>query len=108
MTATLQTSPAVAAAPARSAAPVLPVDLAPSLAEALLRLLTEVPVVAAPALVVDLTDRAPRCVVCHRAGKLGGHNGADGRIGRGRRGGDRRLHRRGRPRRSVSRELLRR
>ena len=96
MTATLQTSPAVAAAPARSAAPVLPVDLAPSLAEALLRLLTEVPVVAAPALVVDLTDRAPRCVVCHRAGKLGGHHGADGRVQWIHRKCHRRLHRSGR------------
>ncbi len=108
MTATLHHDLTVAVTSRPAAVPVLPVDLAPSLAEALLRLLTEVPVVAAPALVIDLTDRAPPCVVCHQGGKLGGHHGADERIEWIHRSCHRRLHRRSRLRQSVHRDLLRR
>jgi hypothetical protein len=75
----------------------LPVDLAPSLTERVLRLLAEVPTTAAPELAVEVVDHAVhRCVVCHQGGKLGGHHGADGRVQWIHRKCHRRLHRSGR------------
>ena len=75
---------------------VLPLDLAPSLAERLLRLLAEVHTTEAPELVAEPDIGIHRCVVCHRSGKLGGHHGADGRIQWIHRKCHRRLHRSGR------------
>ena len=74
---------------------VLPLDLAPSLADRLRALLAEVQLTRAPDLVIDLTYRGPRCVVCHLGGKLGGHHGDDGRIEWIHRKCHRRIHRRG-------------
>lgn len=73
----------------------LPRELAPSLAERALRLLSEVRTTAAPPLVREGHD-PHRCVVCHRGGKLGGHHGAGGRVEWIHRSCHRRLHRRGR------------
>ena len=58
----------------------LPADLAPSLAERLLRLLAEVTLTHAPDVEFAVHDDRHRCIVCHRSGKLGGHHAADGRI----------------------------
>ena len=80
---------------------VLPLDLAPSLVQRLRQLLAEVRITTAPALVIDLTYRGPRCVVCHDGGKLGGHHGADGHVEWIHKKCHRRLHRRGRPRGHV-------
>lgn len=74
----------------------LPADLAPSLAERLLRLLTEVTLTTAPAIEFAVQDDRHRCVVCHRSGKLGGHHAADGRIQWVHAKCHRRLHRSGR------------
>ena len=74
---------------------VLPLDLAPSLVQRRRQLLAEVPTTTAPALVIDLTYRGPRCVVCHLGGKLGGHHGDDGRVEWIHGKWHRRLHRRG-------------
>lgn len=74
----------------------LPADLAPSLAERLLRLLSEVSLTHAPDLELAIPDDRHRCVVCLRSGKLGGHHTADGRIVWIHRGCHRRLHRSGR------------
>ena len=74
----------------------LPVDLAPALLGRLQRLLAEVSLTSAPALVIDLTYTGPRCVVCHEGGKLGGHHSQDGQVEWIHRACHRRLHRRGR------------
>lgn len=74
---------------------VLPLDLAPSLARRLQLLLAEVPTTSAPELVVDLTYRGPRCIVCHQGGKLGGHHADAGGNEWIHRKCHRRLHRRG-------------
>ena len=58
----------------------LPADLAPSLVERLLRLLSEVRLTHAPDIEFAVPNDRHRCVVCHRGGKLGGHHEADGRI----------------------------
>jgi hypothetical protein len=71
----------------------LPPDLAPSLVEQVVELLDAVTLTPAPPLVIDLTYRGPRCVVCHQGGKLGGHHGRDGRIEWIHRKCHRRLHR---------------
>ena len=81
----------------RAVAVVLPLDLAPSLTERVVRLLAEVDLTAAPDLVVEVVDHpVHRCVVCHRGGKLGGHHSADGRVQWIHRKCHRRLHRSGR------------
>ena len=85
----------------------LPLDLAPSLVDRLRALLAEVQLTHAPELVIDLTYRGPRCVVCHLGGKFGGHHGDDGRIEWVHRKCHRRLHRRG-PGAGEPRELTRR
>ena len=74
----------------------LPADLAPSLAERLLRLLDEVTLTSAPDVEFAVPNDRHRCVVCHRGGKLGGHHAADGRIQWIHRTCHRRLHRSGR------------
>jgi hypothetical protein len=74
----------------------LPLDLAPSLAEQVLRLLSEVHTTVAPDLVIEVHQHDPRCVVCHRSGKLGGHHGLDGQVQWIHRKCHRRLHRSGR------------
>ena len=74
---------------------VLPLDLAPSLAARVRRLLREVRVTAAPELVI-VVPYENRCVVCHRGGKLGGHHGPDGQIQWIHAKCHRRLHRSGR------------
>ena len=74
----------------------LPADLAPFLAERVLRLLAEVQVTVAPTLRPEPDARVHRCVVCHRSGKLGGHHAADGRIQWIHAKCHRRLHRSGR------------
>lgn len=74
----------------------LPLELAPSLAERLTRLLDEVTLTHAPAIEFAVPDDRHRCVVCHRGGKLGGHHAADGRIQWIHRTCHRRLHRSGR------------
>ena len=74
----------------------LPADLAPSLAERLLRLLSEVTLTRAPDIEPAVPSDRHRCVVCHRSGKLGGHHAADGRIQWIHRSCHRRLHRSGR------------
>jgi len=76
---------------------VLPLDLAPTLVSRLTQLLAEVATTQAPPLVIDVTYRGPRCVVCHDGGKLDGHHGADGQIEWVHKKCHRRLHRRGRP-----------
>ena len=47
----------------------LPVDLAPSLAERLLRLLDEVTLTCAPDVEFAVPNDRHRCVVCHRSGR---------------------------------------
>ncbi len=74
----------------------LPADLAPSLAERLLRLLSEVTLTHAPDVEFAVPSDHHRCVVCHRSGKLGGHHAAGGRIQWIHRKCHRRLHRSGR------------
>ena len=74
----------------------LPRDLAPALAERVLRLVAEVGTTVAPRLVADGHPDAHRCVVCHRSGKLGGHHGPDGRVQWIHAKCHRRLHRSGR------------
>lgn len=74
----------------------LPEQLAPALVEAVQELLQQVELTSHPDLVIDLTYRGPRCVVCHEGGKLGGHHGPDGRIEWIHKGCHRRLHHRGR------------
>lgn len=75
---------------------LLPAGLAPSQAERIMRLLSEVRTTVAPELVAEAHTYAHRCVVCHQSGKLGGHHGADGRIEGIHRKCHRRLHRSGR------------
>lgn len=74
----------------------LPQDLAPSLVQRVEEFLAEVALVEAPPLVIDLTYRGPRCVVCHQGGKLGGHHGPDG-VEWIHRACHRQLHRKGLP-----------
>ncbi len=74
---------------------VLPPELAPSLTDRLLRLLDEVPPTVAPDLELEV-HVVHRCVVCHQAGKVGGHHAADGPIQWIHRSCHRRLHRSGR------------
>ena len=74
----------------------LPAELAPSLADRLLRLLSEVTLTHAPDVEFAVHDDRHRCVVCHRSGKLGGHHAADGRIQWVHPKCHRRLHRSGR------------
>lgn len=74
---------------------VLPLELAPSLAARVRRLLREVSTTAAPELVVEVPYQH-RCVVCHRGGKVGGHHGSDGSIQWIHAKCHRRLHRSGR------------
>jgi hypothetical protein len=74
----------------------LPADLAPSLAERLLRLLSEVTLTRAPDVQFAVPSDSHRCVVCHRSGKLGGHHAADGGIQWVHAKCHRRLHRSGR------------
>jgi hypothetical protein len=74
----------------------LPADLAPSLAERLLRLLSEVTLTHAPDVEFAVPSNYHGCVVCHRSGKLGGHHAADGRIQWVHAKCHRRLHRSGR------------
>lgn len=82
--------------PSSAGTVLLPLDLAPSLAERLLRLLAEVRITEAPELVPEPDARVHRCVVCHRSGKLGGHHGPDGAIQWIHRKCHRRLHSSGR------------
>lgn len=75
----------------------LPAELAPALRARAVELLSQVATVAeVPAL--DPALRRPptpnRCVVCHRAGVLGGHHDARGRVVWVHRSCHRRLHRR--------------
>ena len=81
------------------AAPVLPIELAPSLRRKVLALLAEVSL-------ADRSRRTPRadgrrrrhrdnrCVVCHSSGVLGGHHDGSGEIQWVHRSCHRRLHRR--------------
>lgn len=85
----------------------LPQDLAPSLVELVQQLLAEVPTVHAPELVIDLTYRGPVCVICHQAGKLGGHHAPDGQVEWIHRSCHRLLHHRGEPRRAELKRLRR-
>lgn len=73
----------------------LPADLAPSLAERVLRLLDEVTLTHAPDVELTRPNDHHRCVVCHRSGKLGGHHAADGRVQWVHAACHRRLHRSG-------------
>ena len=75
---------------------LLPLDLAPSLTQRVLRLLAEVEVTQAPELDLEIHVDTHRCVVCHRSGKLGGHHAADGRTQWVHAKCHRRLHRSGR------------
>lgn len=95
LTRTDVTTTATTTAPASTLS--LPLELAPSLAEQVRRLLSEVPTTQAPALAVDLTSTGPLCVVCHDGGKLGGHHGHDGRVEWIHKKCHRRLHRAGQP-----------
>lgn len=81
--------------PVGTSATLLPLELAPSLADRLNKLLAEVPPAEPRPIVIDTFHRAPRCVVCYREGKLGGHHNADGEIEWIHRKCHRRLHRRG-------------
>jgi hypothetical protein len=83
----------------------LPDDLAPELVARTLQLLAGVTATSAPPLIIDLTSRGPRCVVCHQRGKVGGHHGDDGQIEWVHRSCHRRLHRRGQPSRAELRRL---
>ena len=74
----------------------LPADLAPSIVERLLRLLSEFTLTHAPDAEFAVPNDRHRCVVCHCDGKLGGHHAADGRIQWIHRACHRRLHRSGR------------
>jgi hypothetical protein len=74
----------------------LPADLAPSLAERVLRLLSEVTLTSVPDVEFAVRSDTHRCVLCHRSGKLGGHHAADGRIQWVHAKCHRRLHRSGR------------
>lgn len=65
---------------AGTTAALLPLELAPSLAARLRALLAEVPPAEPQPIVIDTFRRAPRCVLCYRGGKLGGHHNADGEI----------------------------
>ncbi len=85
----------------------LPPELAPDLIARVEQLLAEVTTTSAPELVIDLVYRGPLCVVCHQAGKLGGHHGADGHVEWIHRSCHRLLHHRGEPRRTELRRLRR-
>ena len=74
----------------------LPADLASTLAERLLRLLSEATLTYAPDVAPVSRGGSHRCVFCHRSGKRGGHHAADGRIQWIHRRCHRRLHRSGR------------
>ena len=74
----------------------LPADLAPSLAERQIRLLSKVTLTRAPDVEFAVPSDRHRCVVCHRGGKLGGHHASDGRVQWIHRACHRRLHRSGR------------
>jgi hypothetical protein len=74
----------------------LPADLAPSLTERLLNLLSEVTLTHAPDVEFAVPSECHRCLVCHRSGKLGGHHATDGRIHWVHAKCHRRLHRSGR------------
>ena len=75
---------------------VLPAELAPALAERLLRLLDQVSLARRPHARVPARHEDHRCVVCHRPGKLGGHHASDGGIQWIHAKCHRRLHRSGR------------
>lgn len=77
--------------PTSDATLLLPAELAPTLAERVLRLVAEVGTTTAPDLVIEVRP-GRRCVVCHQAGKLGGHHDASGRIQWIHRSCHRRLH----------------
>ena len=81
----------------------LPAELAPSLVQRITILLDQVALTRSPAVTPEPPRRPPRCVVCHRTGKLGGHHGASGSIEWIHRSCHRRLHQRGRPGAEVAR-----
>ncbi len=85
-----------AATASMTAAPRIPSELAPSLVDRLRQLLAEVPPAEPRPRIVDAFRHDPRCVVCYRSGKLGGHHNADGEIEWIHCKCHRRLHRRGR------------
>lgn len=74
---------------------VLPEQLAPALVARVRTLLAEVTLAAVPPPRPPRrrADDAPRCVVCHRPGKLGGHHATDGSVQWIHRSCHRRLHR---------------
>ena len=56
----------------------LPQDLAPTLRQRVLELVAQVSLAKCPpAPTARGRTHAPRCVVCHKDGKLGGHHGED-------------------------------
>lgn len=75
---------------------LLPPELAPSLTGRVVDLLAEVTVTVAPEVAAEVHPCPPRCVVCCRGGKLGGHHHPDGTVQWIHRGCHRRLHRSGR------------
>lgn len=77
----------------------LPEQLAPALIHRIEMLLAEVPladrrVSASHQVTPSRTTTPPRCVVCHRDGKLGGHHEPDGTVVWIHRSCHRRLHQR--------------